>query len=154
MFFFSSSEWVGYRGTRIVNHTNVMGKPVYSKWYYSLSMYIYMCVHTCISSYRKIPFEAKLEQNSALLYCYFLKWFTSSNINFSNHYFQNTDTSFPKYSFSRNCTEAWVHLSDCFFLVLCLNLLTVAEILWLFLEVNFHLYFSSLCVIQSQSLFL
>ena len=49
------------------------------------------------------------------------------HINISNHYFQNTDTSFPKYSFSRNCTKAWVHLSDCFFLVLCLNLLTVAE---------------------------
>ena len=49
------------------------------------------------------------------------------NINISNRYFQNTDKSFPKYSFSRNCTEAWVHLSDCLFLVLCLNLLTVAE---------------------------
>ena len=107
----------------------------------------WVCIYTCVYTHAyphtgKIPFEAKLEHNSALLY-YFLKWLLHTHthtytyilnkcfiyiyIYISNHYFQNRDTSSPKNSFSRNCTEAWVHLSDCLFLVLCLNLLTVAE---------------------------
>ena len=72
----------------------------------------WVCIYTCVYTHAyphtgKIPFEAKLEHNSALLY-YFLKWF--DYIYIYTHTHTHTHTHMHTYTYILNKCFIYIYI--------------------------------------------